>query len=461
MIGRMNDLLIRIEARLNACGPLKAADLARELGVSQPTISRALTTLGPRLRRIGRARATRYALVRNLGRDGHAWPLYRINAEGRPDTLGRLSALSGSAMLFEPEGARPALTQSDFRDGFYPDVPWFLDDQRPQGFLGRAFARSVAALIGANDDPTLWTADDRLIALLYYGHDGPGDLVLGDRALDRALSERQAPVAVLHTDRRQGAYPQYALDALRGEPAGSSAGGKQPKFTAILETENGHDAVIVKFSDAGSHPAALRWRDLLICEHLALELLGEHGIEASRSELLFVEGRAFLQSQRFDRTPALGRRGFITLAPCDAAFFGHGRRAWSDLADGLHRLGWLDASATRDLQLRDLFGSLIANTDRHLGNAGMILTDTPPFALAPVYDMLPMHYRPNAQGEVIDREFAPVSWRPATATLWPRAATLAMSYWNRVATDVRISAGFQAIARGNADRIRRLLDAAR
>ncbi len=457
----MNDLLIRIEARLNARGPLKAADLVRELGVSQPTISRALATLGPRLRRIGRARSTRYSLLRNLGREGHTWPLYRIGADGRLDTLGRLSALSGSAMLFEPEGARPALMQGDFRDGLYPDVPWFLDDQRPQGFLGRAFARSVAALIGANDDPTLWTADDRLIALLHFGQDGPGDLVLGDRALDRALSERRAPASALRLDQREDAYPRRALDALRGDPAGSSAGCEQPKFTAVLETEDGHDAVIVKFSDAGNHPAAMRWRDLLICEHLANEILGEQGIDVARSELLFAGGRTFLQSQRFDRTPVLGRRGFITLAPCDAAFFGHGRRAWSDLADELHRLGWLDASATRDLQLRDLFGSLIANTDRHLGNAGLILTDTPPFALAPVYDMLPMHYRPNAQGEVIDREFLPPPPRPGTSALWPGVAAMAASYWDRVATDTRVSPAFQAIARGNQDRIRRLLDTAR
>jgi hypothetical protein len=33
-----------------------------------------------------------------------------------------------------------------------PGLSWFLDDQRPQGFLGRAFARRVAEDIGAWPD---------------------------------------------------------------------------------------------------------------------------------------------------------------------------------------------------------------------------------------------------------------------------------------------------------------------
>lgn len=454
----MNDLLVRLEARLAARSPLKAADLVRELGVSQPTLSRALSTFGPRLRRIGRARATRYALVRELGRDGHDWPLYRMGPDGRVETVGRLSALCGTAMLFEPKGLRPAFKLGEFRDGLYPDVPWFLDDQRPQGFLGRAFARAIGPLLGANTDPSVWTADDRLIALLRFGHDGPGDLVLGDRAVDQALASQRTPTAVVPVDERDDAYPRLALDVLRGEPVGSSAGGEQPKFTTVLAEDSGYKSVIVKFSEAGSHASALRWRDLLVCEHLAHSILAEYGFASAHSELGFAGGRTFLQSQRFDRTPVLGRRGFVTLAPCDAAFFGYGRCTWSDLADELRDCGWLQPDAARELQLRDLFGSLIANTDRHLGNAGLMLTDAAPFALAPAYDMLPMHYRPSAQGEVVDRDFTPLPSRPAYAALWPQAATMAACYWSRIATDARVSPGFQRIAGGNRDRILRLLD---
>lgn len=454
----MNDLLVRLEARLAARGPLKAADLVRELGVSQPTLSRALGKFGSRLRRIGRARATRYALVRELGREGHDWPLYRIGPDGRVEALGRLSALCGTAMLFEPEGMRPAFMRGEFRDGLYPDLPWFLDDQRPQGFLGRTFARTIGPAIGANADPALWTADDRLIALLRYGHDGPGDLVLGDRAVDQALAGQRTPTAVIPAHHRDVAYPRLALDVLRGDPVGSSAGGEQPKFTAVLEDDSGYTSVIVKFSEAGRHASALRWRDLLVCEHLAHSILADHGMASARSELVFAGGRTFLQSQRFDRTPVLGRRGFVTLAPCDAAFFWHGRCTWSDLANELRDCGWLQPDAARELKLRDLFGGLIANTDRHLGNAGLLLTDAAPFALAPAYDMLPMHYRPSAQGEVVDRDFTPPPARPAYAALWPQAATMAASFWDRIATDARVSPDFQRIAIDNRDRILRLID---
>lgn len=47
------------------------------------------------------------------------------------------------------------------------------------------------------------------------------------------------------------------------------------------------------------------------------------------------------------------------------------------------------------------FGRLIANSDMHAGNLSFYLSE-PPFALTPVYDMLPMAYAPNSAGMLRD-----------------------------------------------------------
>ena len=91
----------------------------------------------------------------------------------------------------------PALLHGEFSDGLFPGLPWFLDDQHPQGFFGRAFARRVAADIGAPPDLLRWRADDIVLALLRHGDDLPGDLILGEAALAMAMDAMLHPRDVL------------------------------------------------------------------------------------------------------------------------------------------------------------------------------------------------------------------------------------------------------------------------
>ena len=81
-----------LEDLLRRSGPLTAAALGQALGVSQPTVSRLLALAGARIIRIGRARASRYALGYSIARAGSRWPLYRIDGEGRSTALGELRA---------------------------------------------------------------------------------------------------------------------------------------------------------------------------------------------------------------------------------------------------------------------------------------------------------------------------------------------------------------------------------
>ncbi|MEL4892582.1 type II toxin-antitoxin system HipA family toxin YjjJ [Xanthomonas protegens] len=442
-----DDRLRDLVALLRSEKVVTAARIGDVLQISQPTVSRLLASAGEQVLRIGKARATRYVLTRSLGRAGHRWPLFRIDSRGRAETLGHLHAMHGDGYLFVPQVTCPALIHGDFASGLFPGLPWFLDDQRPQGFLGRAFARRVAEDIGAPQDLQRWQPDDVVLALLRHGDDQPGDLVLGEFALQRAQQAALQPVDVIPQAERRGLYPQHAEQALLGEAVGSSAGGEQPKFTAILHTEGGYTAVIVKFSERAGTPAAQRWSDLLRCEHLASDVLRAHGIAAAESELLESDGRVFLQSTRFDRTPVLGRRGFVSLAAVDAAYFGHGRIDWWSFAPQLQREGWLSDADAQRLRVCGWFGALIGNNDMHLGNAGLMLDDALPLALAPIYDMLPMAFRPAASGEVVERAYVVPLPTPDQRDDWRAAAGMAVPFWERVIEDVHVSAAFHSIAR--------------
>ena len=436
----------QLEAFLHRGGTHTNAEIGLALGASQPTVSRALAELGDRIVRIGRGRASRYALVRDIGRTGQEWPLYRIDAAGRAEHLGQLSALHRDGFHLATSRPLPVFTHGGFALGLFPGLPWFLDDQRPQGFLGQAFAQRIAADIGAPADLQRWQPDDVLLGLLLHGHDLPGNLVLGEPALQRALQQTLSLDGSLLESQRENRYPERADAALRGEFAGSSAGGEQPKFLAALREADGVREVIVKFSERRSTPAGERWSDLLHSECIAAAVLRAHGQRAARAELLEADGRVFLESTRFDRTLQRGRHGFVSLAALDAAFHGHGRIDWWCYAVQLQREGWIDADSARRLRVLGWFGVLIGNSDMHLGNAGLMLTDSRPLALAPAYDMLPMMFRPASTGEVIEREFTITLPTPEQRSDWSEAAVAALDFWQQVAESDAVSQPFRVIA---------------
>lgn len=436
----------RLSDLLQQRGPLTAAEIGSALGISQPTTSRVVTMMGEQIVRIGRARSSRYALARNIARAGSHWPLFRLDTEGRAEALGELRALHGDGFYFESARPLPTFLYGEFANGLFPGLPWFLDDQRPQGFLGRAFARRVAGDIGASPDLLRWQPDDVVLALLRHGDDAPGDLVLGEAALQQALQQALSPPEALSPDQREDHYPQWADAALRGELVGSSAGGEQPKFTAVLRHVDAYEPVIVKFSERGDSPTARRWADLLSCERIASDVLRAHGQPAAHSETLQADGRMFLQSRRFDRTSALGRHGFVSLAALDAAFYGHGRIDWWRFAPQLQRDRWIDGESAQQLRVLGWFGALIGNTDMHLGNAGLILTDERPLRLAPAYDMLPMAFRPAATGEIVERQYAVTLPTPEQRDDWRTAAIIAQEFWRQVADADSISNEFRNIA---------------
>lgn len=426
-------------------GMASSGQLQAVLGLSQPSTSRALAPLiqSGQVQKVGAARSQRYVLPRHVERVGCQVPILRVDAAGQTSPFARMTLLAGGDVWVD---------EADGVSQRHSGLPWFLHDMRPQGFMGRTFAQNHPDLLLGND-PSRWSDDDMLRALVLYGDDLPGNLVVGEAAFQRfhSLVERASTTASAQS------YPQLAERAMQGSLGGSSAGGEQPKFCTLTAGR----AVLVKFSPPGDSPQEQRLRDLLVCEHLAIQTLLEAGVPAAKTQIFTGAGRVFLESERFDRMAShenRGRIGMVSLSVYDAQYVGQ-EDNWAATADRMAARGLLSARDATHLKFLEAYGVLIANTDRHYGNISLLLQGSSKggdWVLSPTYDMLPMWYAPVG-GELVPRDFATRPLKPTAATLaeWPRAKALACKFWQAVAGDARMSDGFGAIAAQNAAHVAR------
>ncbi|EIG0758684.1 transcriptional regulator, partial [Salmonella enterica subsp. enterica serovar Bovismorbificans] len=259
-------------------GPSSAAELRSSLAVSQATFSR-LVSAHQDVIQFGKARATRYALVRPV-RGVAAFPLWQVNAQGQAAKFGVLYPCwpQGSCLV--------ALDTGEWQ--WFDSLPWYLTDLRPQGFLGRAWGRTVAGYAHLPDDIRLWQEDEVLYALRAYQGENAGGWIVGEENYQRWVT---APDATAITQSEKlNRYQQLAEDALAGEVIGSSAGGEQPKFACFAETRWGNQNVLVKFSARARNTVSERWSDLLIAESIALAVLSAASINASLATAICSEG---------------------------------------------------------------------------------------------------------------------------------------------------------------------------
>lgn len=414
------DDLLRTLERL---GTASARELGGALGVSQQTISRLLTDASRDVLRFGKTKGARYARSRRVPGLEPAVPVVRISEQGGVTEAGTLHLLSGTRHWLERPGS-PVL---------YEGLPAFIADMSPQGYLGRSFSERHPdlALPRRTQD---WSSDHLLLAVCRRGEDTVGDLILGQESLDRHLASQ---LVVTPSD----AYPARARESTM-EDAGSSAGGERPKFLAW----DGERHLLVKFAQAGDSPEALRWRDLLVCESLALEAIHSAGFASAQSRIVDVEGMRFLEVVRFDRIGARGRVGVMSLGAWDDGYLGLGG-SWVETTERMRQQGALSDEEARAARWLDTFGALIANSDRHRGNLAFFADelDGTNLRLAPAYDMLPMHFAPRAVG-VDAPPFVPPPPRAATRDVWMSAAEAAVQLWRRAAADPRISADFRGVA---------------
>ena len=446
-----------------------AQDLATRLGVSVPTVHRLLRSAGDQVITLGRARRTRHAWRRALR--GQAsdvqgdLPVYQIGTDGMPQPWAPLALVAPQGTSLPLEGTGWPVPEES-RDGWWPGLPYPLQDMRPQGYMGRQFARAVHEALQLPADPRAWGDDDVLVALARAGTDTVGNLIVGDEALRRWQSARLDAPEPLADAEVPAAYLALANQAVAGGGAGSSAAGEFPKFAALRAVPGDADGsggaertphVLVKFSGAGDTPAERRWADLLLAEHWALrictEQLSDQGVSAAHSRWLQTGGRAFLEAERFDRHGRWGRSPLVSLEAVNAAFLGLPHRPWPELLAALARGGWLADGTQHAANVLWWFGRLIGNTDMHLGN----LSFRPhggQLVLAPAYDMLPMRYAPLGGGELAPlMPLEPPLPLPGERAQWRPAAAAALAFWQALAGDGRAGDAMRAQAQANAHRL--------
>ena len=429
----------------------RAQELANDLAISQATVSRLITSLGDQVIPMGRARNRRYALARSVRGLPSALTIYRVDRSGRPGAIGMLRIIDPEGCFLELRDELGWPLDDEMRDGVFPGLPYFLSDARPQGFLGRAFARSLGPVLGIPEDPASWTEDHMLVAIARAGDDLPGDLLVGETSLEGFQRHRAAGIAAMDSTARERVFPERARAAIAGEPPGSSAGGEFPKFTAAIRVAGTIRHCIVKFSPADDSATARRWADLLVVEHHAAIVLRDLGVDTVATELLRGAGRVFLEVGRFDRHDAFGRSGVVTLASLEPALLGLGDPSWEAAAAAFAQKGWLSAQDADRVARLASFGRLIANSDMHGGNIAFSPADRGEgLVLAPAYDMLPMLYAPTRLGEVPARQFDPPPPSPGLESGWAAAREAAERYWRIVSDEPLVSDGFRRIAAENA-----------
>jgi hypothetical protein len=400
-------------------------------------VSRALRALAPRVAVLGRQRSARYALAQPLRGLAGQQPLTWTDTQGRRHDWGTLTHLGAGRLHVQAPGVD---WSGEGR------LPWFLAPLRLQGFLGRLWARSPAAA-GLDPNPERWRIDELLAVLLQQVHDLPGAIGLGEpvaRPTDPAPVEPRSRLAFFDT---------LAADVARTLPAGSSAGGEQAKFLVSDAGSGGH--WLVKFTPPRGTPFGERWHDLLSGEALALAVLAEHGVPVARAELLASAQRSYLASPRFDRVGATGRRHVVPLDAVHEAFVHGPRRDWAATCAALAHQRRLPRDAGPQARALLQFGRLIGNTDMHFGNLSVVVGSAADlargrFTLAPVYDMLPMRWRPDtASGELTLLPFT-----PEPADLDSSARPLARLFWQRLAAESSVGKPFRALAATMAQRLR-------
>lgn len=443
----------------------KAADLAQIANVSLPTMHRILKELGGEVVRIGKAARTCYYLRRGLKGVKVDVPVYAVDRAGN-------AAQTGTIKLLEPQGtwldvsAMGWPVDREFASGVWPNgLPYPLQDMRPQGFLGRLFAQSEAKALGVSSNHNEWSDDDVLHVLLQRGVDASGNLILGDAALQAWLDGKAAPLKVLTPQNLARGYVALAVYVAERGVAGSSAAGEFPKFTALRDLPGAQTPhVIVKFSAADASATVQRWADLLVCEHLAmLAIRAMPGVQSAASRIIQSQGRTFLEVERFDRHGLYGRSPLCCLDTLEAAILAKTSADWGHAGELLLAQGWVVPQVPALLRGIWAFGKLIGNADMHKGNLSFMPTpalEGHSFALAPVYDMLPMMYAPLPGGELPASAFSPGLPTPKDRDAWLLAYPAARGFWQNAAEDQRISASFRAICARNCMELERLREMA-
>ena len=433
------DLHEAVAALLARGEPLSAAQLATATGKSQSSISLALGKLGERVHRMGAARSTRYALKKDILGLAAEQSIIFTDSTGSMQNWGLLTHLHGSYVF--------AATPLGYSFSPAARLPWFLTPLRPQGFLGRQYAQLRQDF---PSDPEQWSLTQILYMVTRYAHNAPGAFDLGS-PIGRLIDEVSPQIA-----QRLAQYDTRAVQVSHNLPAGSSAGGEQPKFMSEYSTDKGWQHCIVKYTPPHGTPFGDRWRALLLLEELALRTLSAHLVKAATTQVLQSNQRTYLESLRFDRVSMDGKQHVVAIAALHDEFVGGSWKNWLHTATALAQKGLITPHELQQIARIFAFGHYIGNTDMHSGNLSFFVDDViaPKFRLAPVYDMLPMMWRPDIhQGTLSDSPVRQQLMPTGFAQEQEDARAWAIEFWEH-ARQMDMGTDLQAAATENAHRLK-------
>ena len=254
------------------------------------------------------------------------------------------------------------------------DVHGCIRDAAPDSW-GRRIIEHRLGLFLADPELSVLTyllesGSDRIGALDFQ--DSPEHYVArdaGQATLDELVT------AAEHLDRHEPLTP--ALDQALFH--GTSIGGARPK--ALLE--DGARRLIAKFSSSSDHYPVVK------AEFVAMELARRTGLDVAPVEYVNVLGRDVLLVERFDRTPAGGRRAVVSALTVLGLDEVAGRYAsYADLATAI-RHNFTNADTTlHELFARITFNVLVGNNDDHARNHAAFW-DGAMLTLTPAYDVCP------------------------------------------------------------------------
>lgn len=436
-------LATKIAVLLAANSSLSAAEIQAATGKSQPSISLAIAQHSDVICRLGAARSTRYALAKDILGLPANQTLHFTDEAGNIGKFGVLTQLHNRRVVVRA----PSKTNKQWISA-PGELPWFLKTLRPQGFLGRQYLQLRPDFPG---DPDAWTAEQALYMAVNHAVDPPGAFGLGE------MMGRLVPQTPVEIGARALHYDHLAEAIHKTLPAGSSAGGEQPKFLTEISENDAYHHLIVKFTPPRDTPFGKRWRALLQLEHLAQTILSAHGITAAKTRIVESPARTYLESQRFDRIGMVGKRHVVAIGALHGEFATTPQRNWIHTSVALAEKKLITPADLSAVARIYAFGQFIGNTDMHFGNLSFYADDVakPTLRLAPVYDMLPMMWRPNVQSGELNLRLAgmpPVN--ASHAREQAEAREWAILFWQQAAMLATIDEPLRDACEASATRLR-------
>jgi len=201
----------------------------------------------------------------------------------------------------------------------------------------------------------------------------------GEEPVDQANIPATELSALLDAARQFEQLPpgQSPDQMMRLFQAASSPGGARPK---VLVEDQGLGWLVKLASRQDRY-------DMVRIEAASLALARDAGLDVPEQRLLELRDRSALMLQRFDQTPAGGRRHIVSMQTLLAAD-GYYSAGYSDLAEIVRRVSDQPEHDLQALYRQMLFNAALGNTDDHLKNFAM-LRDDQGWRLTPAYDLLP------------------------------------------------------------------------